>query len=100
MADNDRDILAGKLQDLSQRIAERTREFREKGMLSEDDGAKLQKLADQHEDIHRKLEAAVKEGDLLSTLKTEFHLDIDSLFEEFTRFEKHLEGRTMRSGNG
>ncbi|GAB4529647.1 MAG: hypothetical protein Tsb0019_31510 [Roseibium sp.] len=98
MPDNDRDILAEKLQDLSQRIAERTREFREKGMLSEDDSAKLEALADRHADIHSKLDAAVKEGDLWSTLKTEFHLDIDSLFEEFTRFEKDLEGRTMRSG--
>jgi hypothetical protein len=100
MSEDDGSLLGEKLQDLSRRIEERSREFSDRGMLSEGDGAKLEELRERHDRIHGKLGSAVREGDLWTAMKIEINLDIDSLFEEFTRWENDLEARTMRSGNG
>ena len=88
--------LEQKLTELARRIDARVREFREQGEFSNIHQETMGEMRRRYEQLQEKVDAAARQGSTWELIRNQLARDYRLLFDDFLRFEGHLDAETMK----
>jgi hypothetical protein len=98
MSDPERDQMRARLDDLSRRIDARTREFHERGEMSDLHRSLMRRIQERQDRMQSKLASAEAGGKGWDVIRTEFDRDFGSLYDDLLQLDETLDADASRSG--
>jgi hypothetical protein len=96
MSEAERDGMRAKLDELSQRLDARTREFRETGELSDLHQSLLRQIQARHDRMQAKLASAEAKGSAWDVIRVEIERDFRSIYDDLLLLDDHLDASQMK----
>jgi hypothetical protein len=97
MSDPEKADLQEKLNELSNRLHTRIKEFREKGEFADVHKALLSQIQQRNAELTKRVSEAERKGATWELLKAEFTRDYRSLFHDLLELEERLESEAMKN---
>jgi hypothetical protein len=85
------------LNEFSQRLEARTREFESRGEFSDGQQESMNRIRDRHRRLESRLDAAMHDRAAWNSLKDALAVDFDSILEEFSRIDDRSQAEMMKS---
>ena len=96
MSDAERDRMRARLDELSQRLDARTREFKETGELSDLHQSLLRQIQGRHDRMQAKLASVEAKGSAWDVIRVEFERDFRSIYDDLLLLDDRLGASQMK----
>jgi tetrahydromethanopterin S-methyltransferase subunit G len=96
MTSEDLTAFRRKLDDLSQRLDARTREFAQSGEFSNVHEALMREIRQRQDELRTKVDAAAREGTWWDLVRAEFTRDHSSIFDDLLQLEERLDADALK----
>ena len=96
MSEAERDRMVIKLDEFSRRLDALTREFKERGELSDAHQSLISRIQGRRERVQGKLACAEASGSAWEIIKVELERDFDSIYDDLLRLNEELDADQMR----
>jgi hypothetical protein len=96
MSDAERDRMRARLDEFSQRLDARTREFRETGQLSDLHQSLLRQIQGRHDRMQARLASVEAKGSAWDVIRVEIERDFGSIYDDLLLLDDHLDVSQMK----
>ena len=96
MSEEHRDLLRTKLDEFSQRLDARTREFKERGEFSDVHRSLMTRIQQRRDRMLARLASAEAKGAKWEIIKIELDRDFSSIFDDFMQLNEKLDADGMK----
>ncbi|SRR6266576_35901 len=96
MSEEDRDLIRTKLDEFSQRLDARTREFKERGEFPDVHRSLMTRIQQRRDRMLDRLASAEAKGTKWDIIKIELDRDFSSIFDDFMQLDEKLDADGMQ----
>jgi hypothetical protein len=96
MSEAERDRMRARLDEFSERLDARTREFKETGELSDLHESLLSQIQGRHDRMQARLASVEANGSAWDVIRVEFERDFRSIYDDLLLLDDHLDASQLK----